>query len=60
MKLTKEAFSDAKKLGYHLSVSRSEEGLKFKSPLIYNDIIIDEMVQVKKEDRIKKMKEVPK
>lgn len=41
MKLTKEAFNDAKKLGYNLPVSRSEEGLKFKSPLIYNDIIID-------------------
>lgn len=35
--------SDAKKLGYDLPVSRSVEGLRFKSPLLLSDIVVDEV-----------------
>ena len=41
MKLTKEAVKDAKKLGYNIPLSRSLEGIKYKSPLILDDIVID-------------------
>lgn len=41
MALTKEAVKDAKKLGYRLPISRSSDGLKCKSPLLFNDIVID-------------------
>ncbi len=34
MQLTKQAFKDAKKLGYNLPVSRSMQGLRYKAPLI--------------------------
>lgn len=43
MKLTKEAMKDAKKLGFNLPVSRSMEGIRFKSHLVLDDIIIDEL-----------------
>jgi hypothetical protein len=46
MKLTKEAMKDAKKLGFSLPVSRSMEGIRFKSPLLLDDIIIDELANL--------------
>ena len=49
MKLTKEAVKDAKQLGYRIPISRSLEGIKFKSPLMIDDIIIDELFQIKKD-----------
>ena len=51
--MTKEAVCDAKKFGYKLPISRSVEGLRFKSPLLMNDIIIDELVE-RNEDRLKR------
>lgn len=56
MKLTKEAMKDAKKLGFNLPVSRSMEGIRFKNPIVLNDIIIDELAHLndkkdKKDDR---------
>ena len=55
MKLTKEAVKDAKKLGYNIPLSRSLEGIKYKSPLILDEIVIDELVKVKKDaSKIKK------
>lgn len=50
LKLTKEAFHDAKRLGYNLPISRSMEGIRFKSPLLIGDVIIDELVQMKSQD----------
>ena len=58
MKLKKQTINDANKLGYKLPISRSLESLKSKVPLIYSDIIIDEMVNIKAEGRIQKSKEV--
>lgn len=50
MRLTKEAAKDAKRLGYRLPVSRSEEGIRFKSSLAFTAVVIDELVQVKKQE----------
>ena len=50
MKLTKEAVKDAKQLGYRIPISRSLEGIKYKNPIILDDIIIDELFQIKKDN----------
>ena len=39
---------DAKKMGFNLPVSRSMEGIRFKSPLIIPDLVIDELPLMKK------------
>lgn len=53
MKLTKEAMKDAKKLGFNLPISRSMEGIRFKSPLVLDEIIIDELMHRKDKAGIK-------
>lgn len=47
--------TDAKKLGYDLPISRSVEGIRYKSPLLLNDIIIDELAGRRAEDRPRQM-----
>ena len=47
--------TDAKKLGYDLPISRSVEGIRYKSPLMLNDIIIDELAGRRTEDRPRQM-----
>ena len=44
MNLVKQSFYDAKRLGFKLSMSRSQDNLKYKNPkALINEIIVDEI-----------------
>jgi hypothetical protein len=44
MNLIKESFFDAKRLGFKLSMSRSQDNIKYKNPkFLMNEIIVDEI-----------------
>ena len=42
MNLVKESFYDAKRLGFKLSMSRSQDNLKYKNPkTLMNELVVD-------------------